>query len=139
MATPQDEVIVQRSLPRMSPARVTALLAAMGAGVGFALGTAMLAFLQIWAPGGFHWNIDIPFGMMFGGTFGVVVGGIGAPALSWLFLRRVPLGRAILWTTVSTILGTGAGISFGHPAIGGCIGFLLGALVLRATHRAQTA
>jgi hypothetical protein len=123
----------------MSPWRVTALVAGLGAGVGFVLGTVMLASLQVFAPGGFHWSIDIPFGMMFGGTFGALVGGVGAPALSWLFLRRVPLGRAILWSTVSTIVGAGAGILLGgHAAIGGCVGFILGALVLRATHRGRT-
>jgi hypothetical protein len=119
---------------------VTALLAGTGAVIGFVLGTALLAFLQIWAPGGFNWAVDIPFGMMFGGTFGAIVGGIGAPILSWLFLRSVPLGVAIVATTIATIAGAGAGmLASDRPVLGGCAGFVIGALLLRMIHRSPTA
>ena len=37
--------------------------------------------------------------------FGTFCGIIGGPLLSWGLLRRVPLGRVILWTAVGTILG----------------------------------
>ena len=124
----------------MSPWGVTVLLSAIGAGVGFVLGTATLAVLQIGAPGGFHWSVDIPFGIMFGGTFGAVVGGLGAPILSWLLLRTVPLGRAIGWSIIATLGGAGVGLlAGGHPALGGCAGFAVGTVVLRLTHRAPTA
>ena len=136
---PQDQFAVAPSPLRVSPLRVTALLAGTGAAIGFVLGSALLAALQVGAPGGFHWNVDVPFGMALGGTFGAIVGGVGAPLLSWLFLRRVPLGRAIVWSTVATIVGAFAGLLAGHPALGGCAGFGLGAIILRATHRAPTA
>ena len=137
----EDEVI-RAANPRVAPMSrgdVTLLLAGTGAVVGFVLGTAILAFLQIGAPGGFHWGIDIPFGMMFGGTFGALVGGIGAPLFAWLFMRTVPLGRAIGWSAVATVAGAAGGLVVGHPALGGCVGFGLGALALWATHRAPTA
>src|SRR5687768_15691424 len=37
--------------------------------------------------------------------FGAFCGIIGGPLLGWGLLRRVPLGRAILWTAAGTILG----------------------------------
>lgn len=123
----------------MTRGGVTLLLAGTGAAVGFVLGTAILAFLQIWAPGGFHWGIDIPFGMMFGGTFGALVGGVGAPLLGWLFLRTVPLGRAIGWSAIATLTGASIGTLVGYPVLGGCLGFGLGALILWATHRVPPA
>jgi hypothetical protein len=136
-----DEIIVTTSsrIAPMSRGDVTLLLAGTGAVAGFVLGTATLAILQIWAPGGFHWGIDIPFGMMFGGTFGAFVGGIGAPILAWAFMRTVPLGRAIGWSAVATVAGALGGLLAGHPALGGCLGFGLGAIALWATHRSPTA
>ena len=119
----------------MQPDEVTAMLALVGAGIGFVIGTATLAILQVGAPGGFHWDVDIPFGMMFGGTFGALVGGIGAPLLSWFLMRDVPIGRAIAWCSMATIAGAAIGwFGSGHPAIGGCAGFAVGAVLLRLTH-----
>ena len=113
------------------------LLVWIGAGVGFVLGTLLLAFLPARGPDGFSWvGFDIGFGMMFGGTFGALVGGVGAPILSWIFLRHVPLGRAIVGTTIATLLGAAVGVLAGYPAIGGCVGFAVGAAVLRLLHRA---
>jgi hypothetical protein len=43
------------------------------------------------------------------GAFGAVVGMIGAPALSWALLRRVPLGRAMLFTAIGTVMGAVGG------------------------------
>jgi len=38
-------------------------------------------------------------------TVGGVVGGITSPIVAWGLLRRVPLGRAIVWGAVGTMLG----------------------------------
>ena len=77
--------------------------------------------------------------MMFGGTFGAVVGGVGAPIFAWPCMRTVPLGRAIGWSAVATVAGAAVGLLTGHPAVGGCLGFGIGALGLWATHRVPTA
>ena len=42
-------------------------------------------------------------------AFGAVVGMIGAPILSWAVLRRVPLGRAALFTAIGTVVGAVGG------------------------------
>ena len=122
---------------RLSRLKVTALLAGTGAVIGFVLGSILLGVLQIWAPRGFHWRLDVPFAMSMGGTFGAAVGAVGTPIIAWTLLRTVPLGRAIGGTALATVTGATVGaLAFGHPAIGGCIGFLLGGLVLRLSHRA---
>ena len=41
--------------------------------------------------------------------FGAVAGMIGAPVLSWAVLRRVPLGRAALFTAIGTVAGAVSG------------------------------
>ena len=134
-----DSNAVETVRPRLSRLQATGMLAATGVGTGFVLGTAILAAIQVRAPGGFNWAVDIPFGMLLGGTFGAVVGGIGAPLLSWALLRHVPLGRAIAVSAVATVAGAALGLLAGHPAIGGCLGFGIGALGLRLTHRPPTA
>ena len=126
--------------PPLSRTQVTNLLTLIGMIVGFVLGTAILAALQVGSPGGFEWSIDIPFGMVFGGTFGAIVGGLGAPTLGWLLLRRVPLGRAILWTTLGTIAGTLLGIlAADRPVTGALAGFVLAPFTLWVLYRRPTA
>src|SRR5437773_1872620 len=41
---------------------------------------------------------------------GAALGAITAPVLSWLLLRRVPLGRMFIVCTAGTILGALAGV-----------------------------
>ena len=46
------------------------------------------------------------FGMLaFAALFGAIVGAVAAPAAGWLLLRRVPLGRAVGWTTLGAVTG----------------------------------
>jgi hypothetical protein len=124
----------------MTRVRATSLLAGIGGGVGFVIGTVLLAALQVSAPGGFNWAVDIPFGMMFGGTFGAAVGAVGAPAMTWLLLRHVPLNRAILLCALGTVGGALIGMAAsGRPVIGGCTGFVLAAVVMRIVYRGKTA
>lgn len=124
--------------PRPPATRIPGALArvaGLGAACGFVLGSLILGLLQHGAPGGWSW-VDIPFSMMFGGTFGAVVGAIGAPTAGWLFFRQVPLGRAMGVTAAGTLLGAAVGwLGFRSPVIGGCAGFLAAALLLRLTRR----
>lgn len=73
-------------------------------------------------------------------AFGAGVGIIAAPAGGWLLLRSVPLGRAMLWSVVGTVLGGVAlwTVPIGHDqigraVIGAVLGFLVAALILRRT------
>ena len=79
-------------------AKVTAGLAAAGAVCGAAFGTLLASAMFALGPGGPS-RYDVPLGLVFGGTFGALVGAAGAPLVTWLLLRRVPLGRAIGLTT----------------------------------------
>jgi len=69
---------------------------------------------------------------------GALFGGVLLPATAWIFLRRVPLGLAVLGTLVGTILGGSLGwvVMYGHGEIrGGLVGAFTGfagaALLLR--------
>jgi hypothetical protein len=69
---------------------------------------------------------------------GALFGGVLLPATAWIFLRRVPLGLAVLGTLVGTILGGSLGwvVMYGHGEIqgglvGGLAGFAGAALLLR--------
>jgi NhaP-type Na+/H+ or K+/H+ antiporter len=108
-----------------------ATVAAMGAVGGFVLGSLILGVLQHQPSRGWAW-VEIPFSMMFGGTFGAIVGGIGAPLAGWFLFRHVPLGRAMAVTGAGTLLGASVGwFSVRGPMVGGCAGFLVAAIVLR--------
>jgi hypothetical protein len=112
--------------------RATLIVSALGALGGCVIGTGLLAALQVGAPGGFHWAIDLPFSLMFGGTFGAAVGAVGAPLLAWVAFPHVPLGRALLATGLGTVAGAAAGLMLGGaPVLGGCLGFLVTGVALR--------
>jgi hypothetical protein len=80
---------------------------------------------------------------------GAVAGMIGAPALAWGVLRRVPLGRAAFVTAIGTVIGAVVG-QFLNPLnshastlpgviVGAFVGFLAAGVGLRiATHRGST-
>jgi hypothetical protein len=57
---------------------------------------------------------------------GASLGAVGAPAIAWLLLRYVPLGKAIAWSTVGT-------------AAGGVVGWLLATVLDRASPGIDTA
>ena len=120
-------------------ARALATVSVLGAIGGGIIGTALLAGLQTRAPGGFDWKVDIPFGLMFGGTFGALVGALGAPLMGWYFFRHVPLGRAMAITGIGTVAGALVGLAAATtPVIGGCVGFALAAVALRFHPRAAS-
>ena len=70
------------------------------------------------------------------GMLGALFGGVLLPATAWLFLRRVPLGLAVLGTLLGTIIGGVLGwIILPDEIRGGLMGAFLGyagaALLLR--------
>lgn len=91
------------------------------------------------------------FGMLaFAAWFGAIVGAVAAPAAGWLLLRRVPLGRAVGWTTLGAVTGgiggwllaialrseVGRGLPFLGNAIesgiaGAVVGFVVAAVLAR--------
>lgn len=120
-----------RESPRARRARGLAIVALLGAAGGFVLGSLILGLLQQRAPGGWSW-VDVPFSMMFGGTFGALVGAVAAPVLGLFLFRHVPLGRAMLVTAAGTLAGAAIGLAVaGAPIIGSCAGFVVAAVLLR--------
>ena len=128
--------IPPRSASSLIPsAKGLAKLAAIGAIVGGTLGTIMLGAMQINAPGGLSW-IDVPFSLMFGGTFGAAVGVVAAPISASLLLRRATVGLAILWTGIGTVAGVLATpLVGGWLTLNGCLGFALGGVLLSVYSR----
>jgi hypothetical protein len=79
-----------------------------------------------------------------------MIGGVAAPAAGWLALRRVPLWRAVAWTTAGAVgggvagwlVGTALRARFGGPlpvlgdealfgVVGAVCGFAVATVVLR--------
>jgi len=79
---------------------------------------------------------------LFGAFFGAPLGAFTAPMLSWVLLRRVPLGRMFLACSCGTAVGgvvgwftTGSG-DIGLHAIGGALlGCIFAAIVLSHSAR----
>jgi hypothetical protein len=78
--------------------------------------------------------------LIFVAGFGAVLGTIAAPAGGWLLLRHVPLGRAMLWSVLGTVVGAVTlwtvplgRDQIGRAIIGAVAGFLVAAIVLRWT------
>lgn len=104
--------------------RVVAVTAGlMGAGMvcGAAAGGAAVA-LVMFLTGGFDFIIE---GSVFGAIIGAALGTVAAPLLSWLLLRRVPLGRMFLVCSLATVLGGVVGGLYGAS-----LGCLIAALIL---------
>lgn len=121
---------------------VTALLAGLGAFLGAACGAATVGGLLVIRDGpsvlldGVTWSLLIvPTG------FGAVTGALIGPAIAWTLLRHVPLGRAMLWTALGTIVAAAIGelvlpfnpYTRGVPAVifGGIAGFVIAAIAVR--------
>jgi hypothetical protein len=76
--------------------------------------------------------------LAFAAMVGAFFGGVLLPATAWIFLRRVPLGLAVLGTLLGTIVGGVLGwvVPLGHDEIqrgliGAFAGFAAAALLLR--------
>ena len=119
---------------RVDPARarrVTLGLVATGALCGGLIGTALLTALLGTGPHG-RSPYDLRIGLLFGGTFGALVGAVGAPVLGWGLLRHVPLGRAIGLTALGTVAGALGGYALGwYATASGVLGFVAGGVLAR--------
>ena len=113
---------------RISPGRtiaVTGALIGIGAVCGAVMGAVLMAMTALRTIG-LENSGGITGGMRFGATVGAPLGAVLTPILSWIFLRRVPLGRAVLETAVGTVAGAAIALVAAPPwffagAIGGFI------------------
>ena len=125
---------------------ITLVIALVGAAIGGTVGGLLFAAWR-----SVH-SISIGLGerskrvIAVGAAGGAGLGAVLAPLTSWVFLRRVPLGKALLQTTVGTTVGAAIGLvvdslgpSYGFiiPAslIGAIVGFLAAATRLRFAQR----
>ena len=121
---------------------ITLAIALVGAIIGGAMGGLLFAAWAI-----LRWvRTDDATVVAVGVAAGAALGAVLAPLTSWLFLRRVPLGKALLQTTVGTTLGAAIGLAvdsvgpthrFIVPAslVGAIVGFLAAATRLRFAPR----
>lgn len=124
-------------------AAVTLGLAVAGALFGGAAGAVALAAVNLMRHG-----LQGGFDPQILGGVAMVGAGLGAvllPAAGWLLMRQVPIGKALLGTTVGTLLGAWAGsaapdvaLPVPSPILGALAGFALATVYLRirATRRA---
>jgi hypothetical protein len=124
---------------------ITLGIALVGAIIGGAIGAALLAG---WTSLSWVFFDGVARGSVVAGgaTAGAALGAVLAPLTSWVFLRRVALGTALLQTTVGTTLGAAIGLGLdsaglmlrtGVPAglVGAIAGFLAAAIRLRFAKR----
>jgi hypothetical protein len=112
---------------------VTTALSLTGGLVGALCGGAALSVIVIASGGASVLTSDGPPRLLsVAAAFGACCGMVGGPLLGWGLLRRVPLGRAILWTAVGATAGALSGellraIGLMPPAVSGVLaGALLG-------------
>jgi len=122
---------------------VTASIALTGAVIGGVVGAMLLAAWSL--PFGIGWHARLT-DAAWGGLYGAALGAVLAPITAWSFLRRVPLGRALLHTTIWTTVGAAVGLvldrvgvtsvsTFPAGLIGALAGFLASAIRLRLVTR----
>jgi hypothetical protein len=130
-----DEIVVSPSV-RRKPSLVGVLrVGGIGALIGGLVGSGVLAGLL---SGGFRQFtlVNLQLGVMFGGTVGAIAGAVLAPLLGWVVLRPVPLGRALMWCAVGTVIvsvasATVAPLALWAPTYGGVLGLMLGSVAAR--------
>lgn len=107
---------VRRILALTGALMVTGMIAG---GLAAALGLALTALIRQ----DFRFMLD-PTVWGFSALAGAAIGGILAPATSFLFLRHVPLGKLVVQTTVATSVLGGLGFALGlSPFVGAAIGY----------------
>lgn len=131
----------------MRPGRVVVVLlsiALVGAIIGGVVGAILFA---VWS-----FPIDVNRWLLAadGAWSGALLGAVLAPITAWTFLRRVPLGKALLHVTVGTTVGAVVGLIFDRlgftsiatfPAglVGALGGFIAAAIRLRLKTRTPAA
>ena len=115
---------------------ITGGLAAFGAVAG-ALAGAGVAVLAMLITDGPREAFDLGLAYI-GASYGAPLGAVLFPLSGWLLMRRVPIGRALVATTVGTIIGGLIGLFTPtsrdillQTIGGGVAGFTLSVLVLR--------
>jgi hypothetical protein len=84
---------------------VTLGLSVAGAVFGALAGAIALALSLLLTGGGNVFSAETVFVLSIPAKLGGSLGAIGAPAVAWILLRRVPLGKAVLVTTIGTVTG----------------------------------
>ena len=114
--------------------KITLGLSCVGALFGGIAGGAGLAIVLLFEPQ--MWRSFLEF-CEFAAGVGAVLGMVGAPAVAWVMLRRVPLARMFallsLGTTVAAVLGWFAFSRFDMiwgPTFAGFVGFMATAIAL---------
>ena len=79
---------------------VAVTLGLLGAGFVFGAIAGGTALTLVTLPSGIHWEA-----FFIGAVFGAPLGAVCAPVVSWLLLRRVPLGRMFLVCSAGTVIG----------------------------------
>ena len=119
---------------------VTAGLVATGACVG-ALAAATIVVALFPREGLGHLSANSGAAFAAAAALGAAIGAVAGPALAWALLRTVPLGRAVGWTAVGTVVGAAIGewanplnpYASDLPGVlqGAALGFLAAGLGLR--------
>ena len=134
----------------MRPGRVvtvTLSIALVGAIIGGVVGAILLA---AWALPLSATARDSVADAGWGALYGAMLGAVLAPITAWVFLRRVPLGRALLISTIWTTLGAAVGLIIDRIGVssialfpaglaGALAGFLASAIRLYIATRATAA
>ena len=124
----------------------TLILAVVGAVLGALTGTVCLVLISI--PAIHEWPSGyLIFVIWMGALVGAPLGAFLAPMLGWFVLRRVPVGRSMLYAPLGTLIGSVIALLLGwlitdiskglgvFYLIGGAvIGFVFTAFVLRAQY-----
>jgi hypothetical protein len=116
---------------------IVATLALMGAGaiVGAIVGAVTLSLVLVFSPGE---PAPISTGIFIGGLLGGFLGAPTAPLLTWVLLRRVPLGLTFAGCSIGTSIGAIIAWMIAAPAVappaglaGAFLGCIAAALLLR--------
>lgn len=129
--TVSNLAVIQRPLRLLT---ITFGLSCAGALFGGLAGGIGLAIVLLFEPQMWRSYLEL---CEFAASVGAVLGMVGAPAVAWVMLRRVPLGRmfALLTTgtTVAAVLGWFAFSRFDMiwgPTFSGFVGFMATAIAL---------
>jgi hypothetical protein len=80
------------------------------------------------------------WGYSFLATVGAAYGAVLAPLFGWLVLRYVPLGRAIGWTALGTVIGGAVGVAtHSDPLFAAPAGFVMASILARLSVRRRAA